>query len=382
MRNGSGEAAPAHALLQVTGTDADGTTIVGKPAADNLTLVLVNGPAEIPAGGRGVAIPADHVPALYNPAATPAVGQTWGTAANDWRLTSGKSGFVVSGAADATATRVAVMRSGVAGLATRNLDDTQIGTTTDMRFDQASGIRITQGASFDTVALMYGPAINIVTNVCPVRDTYGVMTGIQVERRSVTFPAGTTIGDRVCVTNPGNCCSPVLSCVGVVGAVAAPTFYLNFISKTGMATCLPDSVRLVHRTPYNNGVFVCGIGQASITYSPEGSSANFFNGNVDIWPHCGWTPSSLGAFGIRLGFGCADLLVPPCTPVGGGEFYVTANVNAPTDLVTNTNSPFSSVEFNHPLSVANLSANGTLNLGTVTRTAIPSSVTLVLSWEI
>lgn len=115
VRNAAAEPAPAFGLLRVTGTDADGTTVVDKPNADSLAGLLVCGPAQIAAGGLGVATADDFVPVAYDAAATPAVGQTWGSASGSWLLTTGKSGWLVSGQPEAGLETVAAMRQAGGG---------------------------------------------------------------------------------------------------------------------------------------------------------------------------------------------------------------------------------------------------------------------------
>ena len=96
--------APGGALLRVTGggttdddeTDDYGIPEVDQPDADGLNGLLVAHPAGIAAGGRGLATPHNFVPVAYDDAETPAVGETWGSAAGSWKLTKGKSGWVVA----------------------------------------------------------------------------------------------------------------------------------------------------------------------------------------------------------------------------------------------------------------------------------------------
>lgn len=94
-RNGTAETVPAFALLRITGNDDDGTPVVAKPNADSMPFLLVNGPSEVIAGGNGVATYSEPVPVAYNDAATPAVGDTWGSANGSWLLTTGKIGWRV-----------------------------------------------------------------------------------------------------------------------------------------------------------------------------------------------------------------------------------------------------------------------------------------------
>lgn len=104
VSNESTEDAPGGALLMVTGGGTDdgdeiddyGIPTVDQPDADGLVGLLVAHPAGIPAGGRGLATPGDFVPVVYDDAETPAVGETWGSAAGSWKLTKGMAGWVIA----------------------------------------------------------------------------------------------------------------------------------------------------------------------------------------------------------------------------------------------------------------------------------------------
>ena len=109
--NVSGEAIPAEALLQITGTDAGGRFQVDKPSADSLPNLLVNGPTEIATGGYGSATFGTPMPVSYDDAHTPAVGEVWGSAANSWLLTKDKSGWAVVGDPDTERTTVPAARA-------------------------------------------------------------------------------------------------------------------------------------------------------------------------------------------------------------------------------------------------------------------------------
>ncbi len=90
---------PAFGLVRVTGANGDRVLTVDKPNADS-QAVLVNGPADIPAGGNGICTRDSPADVLYDTGdGTPANGDTWGAAAGSWKLRSGKTGFAIEDAA-------------------------------------------------------------------------------------------------------------------------------------------------------------------------------------------------------------------------------------------------------------------------------------------
>lgn len=110
VSNENAEDAPGGALLMVTGGGTDdgdsaddyGVPTVDQPDADGLTGLLVAHPAGIAAGGRGLATSDDFVPVAYDDADTPAVGETWGSAAGSWLLTKDMAGWRVAAPAVAS----------------------------------------------------------------------------------------------------------------------------------------------------------------------------------------------------------------------------------------------------------------------------------------
>jgi hypothetical protein len=102
VKNASGEIVPSGALARVTGL-SDGCLTVEKPDADSdADLVVVDARAQIPADdtATGQASYANRVVVAYDEAdGTPAAGEEWGSAAGEWKLRSGKSGFLILGGA-------------------------------------------------------------------------------------------------------------------------------------------------------------------------------------------------------------------------------------------------------------------------------------------
>lgn len=129
VKNDSGETAPAFAALQVTGYDlTEDCVTVGKPDADSLSVVLANGPADIPAGRKGVATADGPFVVLYDDADAPAAGDAWGTVSGSWELGKGKTGLIAWGGAEDG--RAVFMPAGGSGLGEdENLRVTGAGTT-------------------------------------------------------------------------------------------------------------------------------------------------------------------------------------------------------------------------------------------------------------
>jgi hypothetical protein len=70
--------------------------------------------------------------------------------------------------------------------------------------------------------------IDVVTNVCPTKDEDGFVTGITVEKRTLTLPRGTTIGDAVCEDDPEDCCPPPVTTGCCPDDPVPQTLYLTF----------------------------------------------------------------------------------------------------------------------------------------------------------
>lgn len=98
-QNVGGQAVPAFGIVRITDTLTDGSLKVDRPNADSMdpTSLAVNGPSPIPVNGYGAVSRAWPLIVAYNTGATPAPGQTWGTASGSYLLTSGKGGFLVLG---------------------------------------------------------------------------------------------------------------------------------------------------------------------------------------------------------------------------------------------------------------------------------------------
>lgn len=114
--NDSGGTIPAYGIMRLTGDSTNkGWLVVSKPNSDFYALYLVNGPDEVGyrADARGSFLMGDTASmwdrkALYNDAATPGVGQSWGVKNNSWELHQHGPGFIILG--DADGTKVSVMQ--------------------------------------------------------------------------------------------------------------------------------------------------------------------------------------------------------------------------------------------------------------------------------
>lgn len=71
---------------------------VDRPNTDSQECYVVN-EAGIPVGGYGICTLESPVHVLYDTAGTPANGETWGAASGSYKLTEGKTGFVIEGGA-------------------------------------------------------------------------------------------------------------------------------------------------------------------------------------------------------------------------------------------------------------------------------------------
>lgn len=117
-RNDAGETIPAYGLMRVAGmVEVDGEQLfkVVKPNSTFGRLYLVNGPDEVTVAtlyGWGTWLwHADYV--LYNTAATPAFGESWGPTNDTWTITQHRPGFLIQGGNTGTgaASRVIAMQS-------------------------------------------------------------------------------------------------------------------------------------------------------------------------------------------------------------------------------------------------------------------------------
>jgi hypothetical protein len=166
VTNTTGSDIPGGGLLRVTGITSDGLYNVALPSADNQERLLINGPQTLGEGQVGVASYETPYFAAYHAAdGAPAIGEQWGAKSGEPRLRKGFKGFVVQspnngeGLVDVVREQVVSSGGGGSSLATQNTDGTQSGTTTDMRFDQATGVKITQGGGgFDTVSVIAATA--------------------------------------------------------------------------------------------------------------------------------------------------------------------------------------------------------------------------------
>lgn len=111
--NDSGETIPAYGIMRITGASTDGFMTVSKPSSAFQALYLVNGPDDVAyqSFSRGSFLMGDSASmfdrrALYNTAATPAVGESWGVVSNSWVLHQHGPGFGILGGADGTTVAV------------------------------------------------------------------------------------------------------------------------------------------------------------------------------------------------------------------------------------------------------------------------------------
>lgn len=94
--NNTDEAIPPHAAVHIAEANTDGVYLGEKPTADNSTEVVFNSADEIAVGQEGICYAAPVLRAALDDADTiPSVGDDRGTAADDWFLREGKSGFRV-----------------------------------------------------------------------------------------------------------------------------------------------------------------------------------------------------------------------------------------------------------------------------------------------
>jgi hypothetical protein len=167
------ETIPGGAVVEPAGGyDALGRIRARKCTVNNSYAVYFNSPMAVAAGSPG--LPDEEKPgglcraawplaaAAVHPSdlATYAPRVAAGTKSGDWYLRLDQKGFLfVDQLMDGTANAMPDPVAGGSGsgsgseIATRNLDGTQVGTTADLRFDQASGIEIEQGGAFDTAKL-------------------------------------------------------------------------------------------------------------------------------------------------------------------------------------------------------------------------------------
>lgn len=98
--------------MRVTGSALKGRLLVrtgNKPNADSQAGLYVNSQFPVAAGGYGRITRESPCIAAYA-SGTPANGEVWGAASASWYLTSGKRGWLVDGAANATRSIVPVQR--------------------------------------------------------------------------------------------------------------------------------------------------------------------------------------------------------------------------------------------------------------------------------
>lgn len=94
--NSTGEEIPPYGLVELEGTDDDGTFIALKPRADGCH-VFVNGPTPIPDGSDGMVT--SQAPIIIATDGTAGVGETWGAQAGSFLAKSTNTGFLILDAA-------------------------------------------------------------------------------------------------------------------------------------------------------------------------------------------------------------------------------------------------------------------------------------------
>lgn len=304
VSNDSGEEIPPHALLRVTGTHEDGYPTVGKPNADSLPGLLVNGMLPIPIGGTGVATYTEPFPVAYDTSANPAVGETWGSANGSWLLTTGKSGWRIMGDLNPDQETVWAARVSAGGINTQNVDGTAVEPdTTDVRFDQATYIKAQQLTGpkrtrvfLDLAGLSDGLAmdlnLDVVTSVCAeltltpqfsaVPGETHLMTGVTgsvalfLHKRNVTLLSGTTIGEETCVLGPSECCTPGPTFGGCARQFPG-TISVTMSGATGSCTCFAGVITLEWNPAYGvaggyEGTFVGCTGTVTVVVYPDAAT--------------------------------------------------------------------------------------------------------------
>lgn len=89
FKNDAGETAPAFGVMAIkSSTVIDGslTHVIEKPSTTFRRMFLVNNDIDVADGDYGVAQSGPFVRALYDNAATPALGEGWGPAPSSWKL--------------------------------------------------------------------------------------------------------------------------------------------------------------------------------------------------------------------------------------------------------------------------------------------------------
>lgn len=98
VTNVSGEEIPAFAPMRITGIDLTNEVKVDKPNAEGMPQVLINGQTPIPVDGVGQATYTFPAYVLHDAVdGSPVAGESWGTAAGEWKLRKHKAGFFACG---------------------------------------------------------------------------------------------------------------------------------------------------------------------------------------------------------------------------------------------------------------------------------------------
>jgi len=339
VTNGAAEAIPGHALVRVTGSTADGGFTVAQPNADNLPNLMVMGPMGIEVGGVGIATFDEPTPVRYNDAATPAAGETWGSASGSWLLTTGKTGWRVVGDPNGS-NRVMAVRAASGVLNTQNVNGTQIdATTVDIRADQTTFVEFQQLTSPDRTrlflnipelsdGLVMDQSLTVVTSGCvelvvvQTKNGSGYVTNVTVTprvyltTRNITLLSGSTIGPAVCVNDPV-CCDPQPPLFSGCARQFPALIYVTMSAPTGTCGCFTGTFPLAW-DPYSAG------GQYRGTFT--GCTGNV---NVDvIRSGADWNVTWSGSSYTFDSGTVSQFWTFVCNPVASGNLTMTVDAGS------------------------------------------------------
>jgi hypothetical protein len=241
---------------------------------------------------------------------------------------------------------------------------------------QFIGIHTDGYAVFEAVGAGAGAGpttdITVVTRVCPVLDIYGAATGsIRQQSRTLRVPTAWLIGDETCLTDPANCCPVSFTCEDCEDPIVMPVAYLNFTSKTGAATCLPDSLPLeqVAAMPGSTG------------FGDSGKPGWYIQG----WTDPGGGDNFLGDYFYCTGSGDYENLVRLWIECVEGGGFIVKYVGAQGWLSAADIGPLSSGTIQtDTLDCDTFATAGTISLGTLSSAGpVPPtfSLDLSLSWD-
>lgn len=191
VSNVSGEAIPAYACMQATGTVEIGTQnyiTVNKPADATGAAggFLFNGPSEIEIGGKGIGTAGPLVKALGT-GATATAGAKWSPAASAWTIAPTTGGlFTMAGNDDVAANVVRVFVShgkdvvhaktpvgGIPAMATLTMGS----ASCDIYTSTTGGVLSDSGTN-ETIYNMAGSAVAGSTHIIAARNSVGLLVVI------------------------------------------------------------------------------------------------------------------------------------------------------------------------------------------------------------